>query len=453
MDDLLALSAARAIAYLRERDERSVFPHAHDIAQLDTFVEALPSTPTSANGVIGLLDQIGGPATVASTGGRYFGFVTGSAYPVAVGASWIASAWDQNAAIGVMSPVAGVVDTVVGAWLLQLLGLPQEAQHQFVSGTSTANAACLAAGRDALLAEMGYDSVANGLFGAPKLRVVVSSAAHSSVTKALGFIGLGRDAVVTVPADDQGRLLASALPPAGEPTLVVAQAGNVNSGAMDPFEAIADHFEGTPHWFHVDGAFGLWASSSPRYAPLMTGIDRAHSWATDMHKWLNTTYDSAVAVVRDRNDMARTFHVGAEYIPDSARLEPVSRGIDMSQRARAFEAWAVIKTLGSTGVAAHTDRLCELASKLAAMLRNGGLEVVNKVVLNQVLVRGSTDEQTETLLTAIQQSENLWCSGSVWNDRPVIRISVCSWATTNADIEVTAATILDLATQETTPGT
>lgn len=445
MDELLALSAARAIAYLRERDDREVFPSAEAISRLDAFVEALPEAPTSSHGVIGLLDQIGGPATVASSSGRYFGFVTGSAYPVAVGASWLSAAWDQNAAIGTMSPAAGVIDTVVGSWLVQLLGLPAGAQHQFVSGTSAANAACLAVARDALLAEAGWDSVSNGLFGAPKFRVVVSEAAHSSVTKALGFVGLGRDAVVAVPADDQGRMIASELPAPGEPTLVIAQAGNVNSGSMDPFGAIANHFEGTPHWIHVDGAFGLWASSSPKYAPLMTGIDRAHSWATDMHKWLNTTYDSAIAVVRDRDDMARTFHVGAEYIPESARIEPVSRGIDMSQRARGFEAWAVIKTLGAEGVAAHTERLCELTSKLAMALGDGGLEIVNDVVLNQILVRSDTDDQTQALLSAIQQSETLWCSGSVWDGRPIIRISVCSWATTEADIEVVANTILSLA--------
>lgn len=445
MDELLALSAARAIGYLRERDQRSVFPDNAAVVGLDAFVESLPSTGTSADGVIALLDQIGGPGTVASTGGRYFGFVTGSAYPVAVGASWLSAAWDQNAAVGTMSPTAGVLDTVVGGWLLQLLGLPAHAQHQFVSGTSAANAACLAVGRDALLQAQGWDSVAQGLFGAPPPRIVVSSAAHSSVTKALGFVGLGRDRVVSVPSDDQGRMIASELPAPGEPTLVIAQAGNVNSGSMDPFGAIADHFEGTPHWIHVDGAFGLWASSSPKYAGLMNGIERADSWATDMHKWLNTTYDAAIAVVRDREDMARTFHVGASYIPDSPRIEPVSRGIDMSQRARAIEAWAVIKSLGAEGVAAHTERLCSFAADLAARLDAGGLSIVNDVVLNQILVRAGTDEETDALLSRIQNDETLWCGGSEWEGRPVIRISVCSWTTTADDIAAVAKTILGLA--------
>ena len=445
MDELLALSAARAIGYLRERDGRSVFPDADAINALNGFVETLPKAGTTPDGVLGLLDELGSPGTVASTGGRYFGFVTGAAFPVAVGASWLAAAWDQNAAIGTMSPVAGALDTVVGAWLLELLALPRDSQHQFVSGTSAANAACLAVGRDALLAEAGWDSVANGLFGAPAIRVVVSEAAHSSVTKALGFVGLGRDAVVTIPADDQGRMIAAGLPPVDDqPTLVIAQAGNVNTGSMDPFAAIADHYADSPHWIHIDGAFGLWASSSPRTAPLMAGIDRAHSWATDMHKWLNTAYDSAIAVVRDGNDMARTFHAGAAYIPDSGRIEPASRGIDMSQRARAIETWAVIKSLGAAGVAEHTDRLCALASSLAGMLDEAGLSVVNDVVLNQILVRAESDEATEELLAAIQQSGTLWCGGSVWDGRPVIRISVCSWATTPEDIAFVGEAIVSL---------
>ncbi len=446
MDEILAEAAARGITYLRERGDSPVFPSNAAIEQLSGFVEPLPRGATEPTQVLAMLDEVGSPGTVASSGGRYFGFVTGAAYPVAVGASWLSATWDQNAAIGVMSPVAGVLDTVVGGWLTALLGLPAGSQHQFVSGTSAANAACLAVARDALLAEAGWDSVERGLFGAPEIRVVVSAAAHSSVTKALGYVGLGRDRVITVPADSEGRLIASELPEPGEPTLVVLQAGNVNSGAMDPFAAVADHFADSPHWIHVDGAFGLWASSSPSQAPLMNGVDRAHSWATDMHKWLNTTYDSAIAVVRDRGDMARTFHVGAEYIPESARIEPVSRGIDMSQRARSIEAWAVIKSLGADGVAAHTDRLCALASGLAEVLSDGGLDVVNDVVLNQVLVRAATDEATDELLIAIQQSDVLWCSGSVWEGRPIIRISVCSWATSTEDIAIAASTILGLAT-------
>ena len=444
MDEILAEAAARSITYLRERGDGPVFPDDTSIEQLSRFVEALPDVGMDPTNVLAMLDEIGSPGTVASSGGRYFGFVTGGAHPVSVGASWLAAAWDQNAALGVMSPVAGVIDTVAGAWLARLLGLPADSQHQFVTGTSAANALCLAVARDKLLADVGWDSVAQGVFGAPEIRVVVSEAAHSSVVKALGYVGLGRDRAIVVPADEQGRLDASQLPVAGEPTLVIAQAGNVNSGASDPFGAIADHFDGSPYWMHVDGAFGLWAASSPRRRHLVADVARAHSWATDMHKWLNTTYDSAVAVVRRGEDMARTFHVGAAYLPDSSRIEPVSRGIDMSQRAKAVEAWAVIKSLGVSGVAELTDRMCDHAAHLAQRLSDGGVTVHNEVNLNQILVSLDTDDATSALLTNVQRSGVIWCGGSQWQGRNVMRISISSWATTTNDIDFAADTILAL---------
>lgn len=446
MDELLALSAARAIAYLRGSDSEPVFPPKEAIGALNGFVEALPQEPTEPDEVLHQLDVLGSVGTVRSTGGRYFGYVTGGALPVAVGASWLSAAWDQNAAVGDMSPVAAVLDTVVGRWLVELFGLPEGAQHQFVAGTSAANVSCLAVARDALLADQGWDSVSQGLFGAPDIRVVVSGAAHSSVTKALGVVGLGRDRVVLVPADAQGRLDASALPEPGPATLVITQAGNVNTGAMDPFDAIADHFDGTPHWIHVDGAFGLWATTSATTRPIVAGVERAHSWATDMHKWLNTTYDSAVAIVRDPADMVRTFHVGAPYIAETARIEPLSRGVEMSQRARSIETWAVLKSLGVAGVAGQTERFCRLASRLADALRSSDVEVLNDVVLNQVLVRLADDEQTGSLLQQIQASGTMWAGGSTWDGRPVIRLSVCSWATTEADIDSVAAKIIEIST-------
>ena len=445
MDEILAEAAARAITYLRERDSRAVFPDQSSIEALGQFVEGMPTHGTDSKEVLRLLDEIGSPGTVGSTSGRYFGFVTGAAQPVSVGAAWLTAAWDQNAALGVMSPVAGVLDTIAGGWLSHLFGLPAGVQHQFVSGTSAANALCLAVARDRLLADQGWDAVNDGLFGAPELRVVVSEAAHSSVTKALGFVGLGRQNVVTVPADDQGRMDGAALPEAGVPTLVIAQAGNVNSGAHDPFNEIAEHFEGSPHWIHVDGAFGLWAATSPRRRHLVAGVELANSWATDMHKWLNTTYDSAAAFVREKQDMARSFDVAAAYLPESSRIEPIGRGIDMSQRARAIEAWAVLKSLGSTGVAELTDRLCDHAAALAEALRRGGLTIHNDVELNQILLSLETDEQTAELLQAVQASGKIWCGGSQWRGRSVMRISVCSWATTPDDIVVAASTILDAA--------
>lgn len=445
MDELLAQAAARAITYLRERDGWNVFPDELALRGLQGFVEQLPEGPTEPTEVLRFLDEVGGPGTVATTGGRYFGFVTGSAYPVGVGASWLSSTWDQNAAMGVMSPTAAVIDTVVGSWLVRLFGLPSSTQTTFVSGTSVANATCLAVGRDRLLHDAGWDSVSDGLIGAPPLRVVVSDAAHSSVTKALGFIGLGRDAVISVPADDQGRMLADALPEPGVPTLVITQAGNVNSGSFDPFGAIADHFADTPTWIHVDGAFGLWAATSPQRAHLTAGMDRADSWATDMHKWLNVTYDSAVAMVRDPADMARTFQVGASYLPDSGRLEAIHRGPAMSQRARAIETWAVLKSLGRQGIAELIDRTSDLAQHFATELAKAGFTVHNDVVLNQVLVSLGDDDATRQLIDNLGREGTIWAGGSVWEERAVMRISVSSWATTRDDVARAVQVLVALA--------
>ena len=445
MDELLADAAARAIRYLRERDDRHVYPSEEASLALQGFVEGLPVDGTEADEVLRMLDEFGGPGTVASTGGRYFGFVTGGAHPASVAAAWLAAAWDQNAGLGVASPTAAVLDTIVGDWLVELFGLPADSQHQFVVGTSAANAVCLAVARDHLLAEAGWDCVADGLIGAPRLRVVVSQEAHSSVTKALGFIGLGRNAVTTVPADAQGRISVEYLPDPGDPTLVILQAGNVNSGASDSFGLVADHFTDSPSWIHIDGAFGLWAATSPKHQHQVDGLDRADSWSTDMHKWLNVTYDSAVAIVRRREDLARTFQVGAAYMPDSTRLEPVHRGPDMSQRARAIETWAVLKSLGQSGVAQLVERSCDHARTLAAALESGGLVVHNDVVLNQILVGCNDDSETEALVNAVQRDGRIWCGGSEWRGRPVMRISVSSWSTTAEDIDVAAAAIMECA--------
>ncbi len=432
-DDLLADAAARAVRYRRTLDDRPVMPGVAELEAVRGFVERLPDEGASPGEVIEMLDELGSPGTVASTGGRYFGFVTGSSYPVATAASWLATTWDQNSALGVMSPVASVLDSVAGAWLADVFGIGA-VHHSFVSGTSVANAVCLAAGRDRLLSDAGWDAVENGLFGAPPLRIVVSDAAHASVTKALGFVGLGRSRVTAVASDDQGRLDPAHLPEADEPTLVILQAGNVNSGSFDPFDAVADHFDGTPHWIHVDGAFGLWAATNPGTAHLTAGMDRAHSWATDMHKWLNVPYDSASVFVRDGEDLARTFMVGASYLGAATRLEPMHRGPQMSQRARAIETWAVLKTLGRSGLADLIDRSCGHARAIASGLSDAGLTICNDVVLNQVLVADDTDARTEALVARIGAGDSVWAGGSVWRGRPVMRVSVSSYATAESDV-------------------
>lgn len=444
MDDLLSDAAARAIRYVQGQEDRPVFPDRDALAALGTLDQPLDVGPTDATEVLDLLDRVGGPATVATTGGRYFGFVTGGAHPIGLAAAWLAATWDQNAAIEVMSPTAAAIDRTAGRWLVDLFGLPTGTQHTFTSGTSMANVAGLAAGRDHLLAAVGHDVAADGLLGAPLLRVVVGQA-HSSVTKALGLIGLGRERVVVAPSDDQGRMLVDQIPLTDEPTLVVAQAGNVNSGACDRFDLIADHFAGTSYWMHVDGAFGLWAAAAPERRHLTTGLDQAHSWAVDMHKWLNVTYDSAVVLVRDPADLARTFAVGAAYLPEDGQSDPVHRGPDMSQRARAVETWAVLKSLGRDGVADLIERTCRYAARFGTELAAAGYEVHNDVVLNQVMVSLEDDARTERLLAAVADHGELWAGGSTWNGRQVMRISVSGWATTDRDVTRSIAALVELA--------
>lgn len=448
MEELLSDASSRAIKYINGRETQRVYPDSEAIQGLEGFVEPMPDSPTDACEVLELLDTLGSPATVLSGSGRYFGFVTGGTQPIGLAASWLVTAWDQNAALGAMSPTAEALDTVAGRWLVSLFGLPQGTQPTFVCGASMANTTCLAAARDRLLADMGHDAVSDGLFGAPALRVIVSEACHSSVVKSLGFLGIGRNAVIRVEADSQGRMMADRLPEAGLPTLVVLQAGNVNSGAFDPFSAVADHFEGTPHWIHVDGAFGLWAAATDEFHELTEGIARAHSWAVDMHKWLNVSYDSAVALVRDQADLSRTFHVGASYLPTGERLDPVHRGPDMSQRARAVETWAVLKCLGRVGVAELISRCCRHAKVLAAGLQEAGFQVHNDVVLNQVVVSLDTDKLTEALLSKMSQIGNVWAGGSQFRGVKVMRLSVSGWASTDEDIQQAISTFKSLASDK-----
>src|SRR6185369_11989242 len=309
--DVLRAAAAMALQYAVSIDERPATPSPDAVAGLDAFDEPLPEAGATAEETLRLLDTVGSPATMGSAGARYFGFVIGATLPAALGASWLVNAWDQNAALRAMSPVAARLHDVTRGWLLDILGLPPAAAVTFVTGATMANASGLAVARDTLLARLGWDAQADGLFGAPAFDVVVGEAAHSTLRKSLGLVGLGRTRVHVVPADDQGRLRADLLPDLPGPVLVCAQAGEVNTGAFDPFDEIADWLAsrpGPPGWLHIDGAFGLWALADPaRRASLCAGLDRADSWATDAHKWLNVTHDSGIAVFRDPAGPKATF--------------------------------------------------------------------------------------------------------------------------------------------------
>jgi glutamate/tyrosine decarboxylase-like PLP-dependent enzyme len=443
---LLADAAARATRYLAGLGDRPVAPDGAALAGLTSFDEPLPAGPGDPAETLARLDDAGSPATVATAGGRYFGFVIGGSLPAAVAANWLATAWDQNAALPVMSPVAAKLHEVVTGWLLDLLALPAASAVSFVTGAAMANTAALAAARDRQLAAAGWDAQARGLFGAPELTVVVGERAHSTLVKALGFLGLGRQRVRIVPADSEGRMRADRLPDeVTGPAVICAQAGEVNTGAFDPFPQIVAWARARGAWVHVDGAFGLWARAEPSLRSLTEGLEEADSWATDGHKWLNVPYDCGLVIARRPEDLGRSFASVAGYLPPDRGYEAMHHTPQASQRARQIEVWAALRTLGRQGVADLIRGSCDQASVIARRLGDAGLEVLNQVVLNQVLVRAATDERTAALVEAVQADGTCWCGPTVWEGRPAMRISVSSWATSLADADLSAQAIVDAA--------
>lgn len=435
MRDLLENTAQRAISYLEGIGDRTVAPSAEAVAKLATLDEPLNESSTSAEQVIKLLDEICSPATTAMAGPRFFGFVIGGSLPVTVAANWLASAWDQNSGLYTPTPATSKLEQVALNWLLDLFKLPSDCGGAFVTGATMANFSALAAARHALLKRVGWNVEADGLFGAPAITVVVGAEAHPTLFKSLGLLGLGRTRVVRVPVDSQGRMRADAIPSLAGPTIVCVQAGNVNSGAFDPFPEICARAHEAGAWVHVDGAFGLWATAARSTAPLATGIEDADSWATDFHKWLNVPYDSGVALVHDADALRAAMAITADYLPTSEFRNPSDFTPELSRRARGVEVWAALRSLGRQGVAELVERNCRQARRFAEGLETAGFEVLNEVVLNQVLVVFGDAETTNRVVSEIQRDGTCWCGGTVWQGQTAMRISVSSWATTDADVE------------------
>ena len=427
-------SQAAAYAYIDSMFERDIVPNPAALADLATFDEPVPDSTGSAEALLNMLSQHGGPATSATTGGRYFGFVNGGAIPAAVAARWMTDVWDQNAALNVMSPVAAKLEAVAEQWLVDLLGLPNQTVAGFVGGTSVATMTGLAAARHALLEKAGWDVEANGLFGAPPIRVIISDQAHSSVFKGIALLGLGRDRVELVPSDDQGRIQVDALPELDSHSLVLLQAGNVNTGSFDDFDAICNLAHAAGAWVHIDGAFGLWAAATAQRAYLTKGIEKADSWSVDGHKTLNTPYDSGVVLCKHPRALTNAMSASGSYLQTGTGRDGMFFSPDMSRRSRGIEMWATIKYLGRAGIAQMIDGMCDRAEQFGEMLPAVGYTLLNEVVFNQTLVRCDTPAQTEQTLANIQASGDIWCGGTVWQGEPAIRISVCSWATTAADV-------------------
>ncbi|MDD7964496.1 pyridoxal phosphate-dependent decarboxylase family protein [Actinomycetospora lemnae] len=433
------------LASLPDRPVGRPVDDADDGAALRARLGALPEDGTPADRVLDDLAAALEPGLVATPGPRYFGFVTGGALPVALGADWMAAAADQNVAARVMSPAATAVEEVTGAWVLDLLGLPGECAVGFTTGAQMANVVGLAAARHALLAAVGWDVGTEGLAGAPVPTVVIGAHAHSTILQALRLLGFGSGRAVRVPADDHGRMRADVLrdllAAIDGPVLVCGQAGQVDTGACDPLDAVADVVATREHaWLHVDGAFGLWAAASPAHRHLVAGAERADSWTVDAHKWLNVPYDCGMAIVRDRAALTAAMSTSAAYLP-LAGADPSSRVPESSRRARALPVHAALRHLGRAGVAELVERCCTLARQAAEELAGDpDLEVLNDVVLNQVLVR-PRDGDARELAAAIARDGTCWVGTTVWQDRPALRFSVSNWSTTPADISRSVAAI------------
>ena len=445
MHKLLNETASRAVRYVEAIGDRRVFPAASDIARLEALGGALNDHACDPNDVIALLDEFGSPATVASTGPRYFGFVTGGSLPAAMAANWLAAAWDQNVALSTQSPVGTKIEEFAAVWLRDIFGFPGDCGVAFVTGATMANFTALSAARHALLARAGWDVEERGLFGAPEIRVIVGAEVHVALLKPLAMLGLGRARVTRVPADDQGRMRLDALPPLDDRTLVCIQAGNVNTGAFDPATEICAAAKRAGAWVHVDGAFGLWAAAAPERAHLMAGFADADSWATDCHKWLNVPYDSGLAMVRDAADLRGAMAVSAAYLHMSGDREPCLYTPESSRRARGVEVWAALKSLGRTGLRDMIEGNCRMATRFADGLRRGGFEVLNDVVLNQVLVSFGDDLKTRRVIREVQADGICWCGGTEWHGRAAMRISVSCWSTTEEDVDRSLASFLKFA--------
>jgi glutamate/tyrosine decarboxylase-like PLP-dependent enzyme len=438
--ELLELTTRLAADFYDSLDERPVYPHATVDELRHAFAAPLPEQPTEAKTVIAELAAAADPGLVAEPSGRYFGFVIGGSVPASLAADWLAATWDQNAGLYVCGPSASVVEEVAGSWLLELLGLPPDASFGFVTGGQMANFTALAAARHHVLQQAGWDVEHDGLTGAPRIRIIVGANSHGTIDRSLRMLGLGVPTDI-VPADANGRMLADQLQLTGEPTILCAQAGEVNTGAFDPFHAIADARDAAANtWVHVDGAFGLWAAVPESLRHLVDGVERLDSWATDAHKWLNVPYDCGIAFTAHPESHSAAFSARAAYLTFEAdRRDQIDWNPEHSRRARGFPVYAAIRALGRSGIAEMVERCCAHARRFAAALEGLGAEVLNDVVLNQVLFRFESDERTNAVLRAVQDSGEAWMSGTTWDGRAAIRISVSNWQTSDADVERTLA--------------
>jgi glutamate/tyrosine decarboxylase-like PLP-dependent enzyme len=429
-----------AYDYSDSSQTRNVFPTPEAIQGLSEFDESLPARSGNAAELLEMLNKYGSPATIIENGGKYFGFVIGGTIPAAMAARWLSDFWDQNAGMFMTSPIASKLESVVENWMRQLFGLSDDVVSGFVSGSTTAVFCALAAARYRILKRMNWDVNEKGLFNAPALRIVAGRHAHGAVLKSISMLGLGKDNIEWVEVDEEGRIMAEKIPELDENTILILQAGNVNSGSFDPFDKICDRAVKAKAWIHIDGAFGLWAACSDKLNHLTSGMEKATSWSVDGHKTLNTPYDCGIVLCKDRDALVSALHITGSYLMHTDARDGYSYTPEMSRRARIVELWAALKYLGKEGIKELVDGLHERSVQFAHEIRNSGFTVVNDVVFNQVLVMCENDKVTARTLELIQKSGVCWCGSAQWNDRKVIRVSVSSWQTTHTDISESVRT-------------
>ncbi len=447
--ELLELGHRAARRFIEAERNTEVMPSPKAIADLDAFDHVGLDDPWPSAEVIKLLGSVGSAAAMGQNSGRYFGFVNGGVAPVALAAAALSTAWDQNLALPVMSPAGSRIDAAAARMIVDVLGLPSQAVATFCGGATIANLTAVITARDTLIERTGWDVHRQGLSGAPPISVIASAEAHISVLKVLRLAGIGSDAVTVVPTDDCGRLVAAELPelsPQSGPTLVLLQAGNVNTGHSDPFDAIHDHLEasGAPNtWVHVDGAFGLWANATPERRQHVAGVERADSWATDGHKWLNSPYDAGVVICADPARLHRSMASTAAYLPiEDGERSLMNLGLQMSQAARAVPIWAILASEGRDGVARAVEGCCRVAEHFADRLAAAGAEVLAPVVLNQVLVSFGDGATTDGVVEAVQRDGTCWMGATEWQGRRAMRISVSDISTTIADADASIDAVL-----------
>lgn len=443
--DIFHQFAEKAEKYIASTHNNPVYPSPAALENLKHFQETLGNDPVSPEEILQLLDAHGSPGTVKSTGGRYFGFVNGGCLPAAMLAKLLATVWDQNAGLYLMSPIAALLEEVSSHWLVDVLGLPRQTSVGFVTGATMANFTALAAARHHLLQQEDWNVEADGLFGAPEITVITGNEVHVSILKALNLIGFGKERIIRVPADAQGRIIPEEIPATDGPTIICLQVGNVNSGACDPVGEICRRHKKENVWIHVDGAFGLWAAASPKTKHLVKGMEQADSWATDAHKWLNVPYDCGLVFVKNPASLFSAVAASAAYLPEASRRDPFQFVPEMSREARGIPVWAALKSLGKTGLAQMINQACRSARQFAEGLTKAGYTVLNDVVLNQVLVSFGDTSTTLEIIRRIQEEGSCWCGGTQWQGQTAMRISISSWATTDEDVLLSLAAILRIA--------